>query len=61
MKEFLGVKIDASKLTTEELQELTDEAREFFFYLQGQLMLRKLAEHKAEHAFGTPVSSDAKN
>lgn len=53
MGKYVNVKLDFTNASTEELHEATSEARELFFYLQRQLALRKITEHK----YGKPESS----
>ncbi len=46
VKEFFGVQIDASNMTTEELLETQSQIRELLSNVEFQLRIRKMAEHK---------------
>lgn len=46
MQNFFGIEVDTANMTLEELQEARNKTRETLAYLEHQIFLRKLANHK---------------
>lgn len=54
MQKIFGIEIDIASMSTEELQETRNKAREILSNVEHQLLLRKMSERR----FKSPKSSD---